>query len=107
VLSDALQVLHGSSSYSTWEYTLAVLIASLLLSLTLEGTMWTVFTALAITYGDAFTASLQVGEMADRYAAASRTESRIYAEDARTFREKVVREKKGILDTLRDRLRRR
>ena len=101
VLSDALQVLHGASTYNHWEYTLAVLVASLLLSLTLEGTMWTVFTALAITYGDAFTASLQVGELADQYAAASRTEDRLDAEDARAFRAHVLREKKSILQIIR------
>ena len=107
VLSAALQVINGGPEYGYWQYALAVMIVSVLLSVTLESTIWVVFTALAITYGDTFTSSLQLGSEVDKYAAAGRTIVDMDSADTNAFRERVTREKRTILDTVRAMINRR
>jgi hypothetical protein len=102
MLAGALQILNGSPHYPAWQYVAAATLASLLLSFTLEGTMWAAFTVLAITYGDAFATALAGDEIADQYATVTRTKTRRDQEEWGHFESKVMREKRGIIRMLQD-----
>lgn len=100
VIAAPIQIITGSINYSYRSYSVVVMVLSVVMSFALESSIWALANILAINFGDTFVMELEFGSKAQQYASAGRTLNDVYVADTEAFKERVVRYKKSILDTI-------